>query len=301
MKIYVTGSKGLVGSRFLELIPKNWQVLSPEIDELNILEPASVKSFYERELPEVVVNFAAYTDVGKAEEERGDKSGNCWNINVTGVKNLVEAIDTSKTHFIQISTDMVFPGSKDNPGPYAEDATLPTNPDEVTWYGYTKGQGEKEALVGTREQATILRLIYPVRARFDGKLDYLRKPLSLYDQGKLYPMFSDQQVSIAFIDEVSETLIKIIEAKKHGIFHSSSSDTSTPFDLVSYMLEKVRGVTGVVKPSSLDEFIASSGSSPVRYPKFGGLKIEKTQKSLGLTFRTCKQIVDELVLQGVGG
>ena len=45
---------------------------------------------------------------------------------------------------------------------------------------------------------TILRLVYPVRAKYPAKLDYLRKPLSLFDQGKLYSLFNDQQVTITY-------------------------------------------------------------------------------------------------------
>ena len=83
------------------------------------------------------------------------------------------------------------------------------------------------------KERTILRLVYPVRAKYSPKLDYLRKPLSLFDQGKLYPLFSDQQVTITFIDEACLALGKIIDGKLFGIFHASTPDLSTPFKLVS--------------------------------------------------------------------
>ena len=70
-----------------------------------------VKNYLERHNLDVIVNCAAYTDVGKAENDRGDKKGLCWQINVEGVLNLLNNIDPIKTHFIQVSTDMVFLGS----------------------------------------------------------------------------------------------------------------------------------------------------------------------------------------------
>lgn len=60
---------------------------------------------------------------------------------------------------------------------------------------------------------TILRIIYPVRAHYDQKLDYIRGAVKKYVDGKMYPLFKDQQVCIAYIDEVAETLDKIITTR----------------------------------------------------------------------------------------
>src|SRR3989338_1920470 len=107
MKVYITGSHGMVGSRFLELLPKDFIPLSPEIDRLDITDKASVDSFFERERPNIVVHFAAYTNVGKGEKERNDKNGSCWKINVEGSKNLAEASKKFGLHLIHVSTDYV--------------------------------------------------------------------------------------------------------------------------------------------------------------------------------------------------
>ena len=162
----------------------------------------------------------------------------CWKLNVGGLRNLLDA--AKKSFFVQISTDLVFSGEH---GPYCEDDIAETNSEKVTWYGFTKGEGERLC-----QDHTILRLIYPVRAKYDQKLDYLRKPLALFDQGKLYPMFTDQQVSISFIDEVIFAIDKILEKKATGVFHAGSSDFTNPFELYSYLFEKARGVKAVVKP-----------------------------------------------------
>jgi dTDP-4-dehydrorhamnose reductase len=298
-KVYITGSKGLVGSRFLELLPKKYQPLTPEIDRLDITDKEKVEKFIREEKPEIIVHFAAFTDVGGAEEQRGDKKGDCWRVNVEGTRNLVEAVDSRKTHFIHISTDYVFPGNKEKPGPSPEDQSPEEDAAKLTWYGFTKAEGER-IVRDKLTDATILRIIYPVRAKFEKKPDYLRKPLQLFDEGKLYPVFSDQQVSITYIDEACQALDKIMDENITGVFHACSENTSTPFELISYLLEKVRGVKNIVKPITLEEFIKTSGSSPLRYQKFGGLKVEKTEKELGIKFSTWKQIIDKLIEQGMG-
>lgn len=298
-KILVTGANGLVGSRFVELYSKKYEIIAPNFPEFDLTQKESVKKVLSQYSLDVIVHLAAYTNVSEAENQRNNKDGDCWKINVDGTKNLLSLIKGSKVHFIYISTDYVFSGSKENPGPYAEDAIPEKDSNKVTWYGFTKSEAERAVNKNLSDKRTILRIIYPVRAKYSAKADYLRKPLSLFDQGKLYPMFTDQTLTISFIDEVSLCLEKIIEKKAFGIFHCSSPDTTSPHKLISYLIERARGVKNAVKSTTLDEFIKNTNSSLARYPKYGGLKVEKTQKILGIKYKTTREIIDELVKQGI--
>jgi len=298
--IYITGSHGLVASRFVELALKDFNLITPEIGELDITDGKAVFDYFKDKDVSSIINFAAYTDVSSAEGERDDKNGACWKVNTEAVSNLIDLSREKNAHLIHISTDMVFPGSKEYPGPYSESQGPETSSEKLTWYGYTKAQAEELVKNKQGNRATILRLIYPVRSTFPGKLDYLRKPLMLYDQGKLYPMFTDQQISISFIDEICDALNVIIKGGVRGVFHASSKDTTNPFEIVSYLIEKARGVKGAVKPLLLDDFIKTTNNS-VRYPKYGGLKVEETEKTLGIKYGSWKQIIDILIEQGVGG
>jgi|SRR3989344_1510312 len=293
--ILVTGATGLVGSRFVELHENKDELLTPSVSEMDITSKESVSNYLEDKDIEIVINFAAYTNLNEAENQRGDFDGSCWKLNTGAVQNLISKLP-SGIHFIQVSTDNVFPGSKENPGPYSEDDIAEIDSNKLVWYGFTKAEAERAVLKKYGRRATILRTIYPFRSHYDLKLDYVRKPLSLFDQGSLYPMFSDQQVSATFIDEFCLALEKIIELDKRGIFHASSSDLTSPHELVTYLLEKARGVKDVVMPSSLDEFLKTV-DNPVRYPKYGGLRVEKTENELGIKFGTWRQMVDEFISQ----
>lgn len=285
-KILVTGASGLVGSKFIEIYKDEFIFFTPEFPGFDITNKEDVGKIIKQSNPDIVINFAAYTNVGEAEKQRGDKNSPSYKINVDGTNNLINNL-SSKTKFIQISTDMIFPGSEIDKGPYEENHSTNYQENELTWYGYTKNLAEKNA-------ETVLRLIYPVSSKYDLKLDYLRTPLSLFDQSKLYPMFNNQQISIVSVEKVAEALFKIVDGNKKGIFHASSSDVSTPFELVSYMIEKARGVKDVVKPITLEEFLVKV-DNPVRYPKFGGLKVEKTENELGIKFGSWRQMVDDFV------
>lgn len=284
-KVVIFGASGMLGSRFLELF--GGEFVTPNQSEVDITNPITVKQFIEREKPGVVINFAAYTNVNGAESQRNNKEGDSWKINVEGVRNILDAIDPEKTRIIQISTDMVFSGSPDDPGPYAEDHLPETDSEKLTWYGYTKGEAERLIQEKLGDKATIVRIIYPVRKEFTKKLDYLRFPLEKYrKEGKLYPLFTDQQVSITFIDEACEALKKIIENKFTGIFHVSSPDTTTPYDLISKFLRKAIGKEINFKKGMVN--------NPRRYPLQGGLNPRKTEKILGTKFSTTDEIIDKL-------
>lgn len=291
IKVLVTGASGLVGSRFIELA-KNYQFATPEFPDFDLTDPKSVQKAVDDFNPEWIVNFAAFTDVNASETQAGDESGLAWKVNVEGTKNLVKAFPSNK--IIHISTDMVFPGNIENPGPYAEKDKTPDTNENLTWYGWTKNRAEKVIL---EHGGTILRIIYPVRAHFDQKLDYIRGPLKKYSEGSMYPLFNDQQVSIAFIDEIAQTLQKIIDTEKSGIFHCSS-DTTSPYELISFTIDQLGGDASTVKQASIQEFLKTQ-TNKNRYPVWGGLKTVVTEEKLDLHFSTWQTVVEKLIGQGL--
>lgn len=293
-EILATGASGLVGSRFTELTKGKYSFITPEYPEFDMTDKRNIEKHLMSINPQVIINFAAYTNVSEAEDQRGNKNADCWRINVDGVENIINVMP-SNCHFIHISTDMVFPGSKEFPGPYKEGDEPEKDPNKVTWYGYSKGEAERRARKLLGKNFTILRLIYPFRSHYDQRSDYVRKPLKLYDDGELYALFDDQQVSVTFVDSLVPVLARIIDERVEGVYHAGSEDTTTPSELVSYLLWKARGVKNVVVVSSID-----SVKNPVRYPKYGGLDVTETEKKLGVKLGTYKEMIDEFTQQ-LGG
>jgi dTDP-4-dehydrorhamnose reductase len=291
IKVLVTGASGLVGSRFVEL-SRNYQFITPEYPSFDITDENSVKNAISTHNPEWIVNFAAFTDVNAAEAQTGDETGTVWKANVLGPENLCKAFPSNK--IIHISTDMVFPGSVERPGPYSETDKTSDSAEGLTWYGWTKNRAEKVIL---NHGGTVLRIIYPVRSHFEPKLDYIRAALKKYSDGTMYPLFMDQQVCIAFIDEIAETLQKIIDTDSNGIFHCCS-DTTTPYELISYVVDQLGGDSSVIKSSSIMDFLATQ-TNKSRYPVYGGLKTVKTEEKLDLHFSAWQTIVEKLIGQGL--
>lgn len=294
MKILITGGNGLVGSHFTQNYFANStsDVLSPSKNELDITDQKSVEDFFKLHKPDATVHFAAFTDVSEAEEQRSNKKAPCWIVNVEGTANLIRAAG-EKPYFIYISTDVVFSGRKENPGPYEEDCPTEENANLLSWYGWTKKEAEK-LIVNHLKNAAILRIANPVRAKYKGKLDYVRKILRLFDTGKMYPMFNDQYLTLTYINEVTDALNVLLERRLSGIYHVSSANVFTPYKLADLLIEKARGKREVIKPVSIESFLKDNQS---RYPKYGGLKIEKTQKTLNLKFRNWEKVIEILSKQ----
>lgn len=289
-KVLVTGAAGLVGSRFVEM-SKDYDLIIPKRNDFDLTDIDSVYKTVIEANPDWLINFAAFTDVDAAEKQPHDETSMAWQTNVKGVENLSNAFLSD--HLIQISTNMVFPGTLDNPGPYAEYDKAASNKDRLTWYGWTKAQGEK---IIFKHGGSILRLIYPVRAKFSQKLDFLHSNLKQYSAGHLKPLFTDQQISVTYIDEAIDTINKIITREAHGIYHAST-DTTTPYELISYTLEQL-GENARLPQTTLAEYLTSHPSSH-RYALFDGLKTVNTEAELEIHFSTWQTMVEKLIAQGL--
>lgn len=296
MTIFVTGAAGMVGSHLVGQLKNqsDLTILTPTVDELNITNEKAVTDFFAAHNPDVVVHFAAFTDVARAEEQRGDKSASCWQINVVGTKNLAQ-ICRNQAYLIYISTDMVFSGKKADPGPYIETHPIELDANLLSWYGWTKAEGERQVQSLT-DNFAILRFSNPTRAHYSLKLDHVRKILDLYDKGTLHPFFDDQYLSLSFVDEITTTIQKLLISREAGIFHASSYDLYTPFELAQYLLKVARNVENVVERTSIVDFLASQNDSN-RYMQYGGLNVSETQNKLEIQFSPWKKIIDQLIIQ----
>lgn len=289
----VIGASGLIGSRFCELAKKDIDIIPADEKILDITDKTSVDKYFSKNKFDSAINFAAYTNVDGAEKERGNKDGICYKLNVLGVENLVNACKTYNRFLIQISTDFVFKGTENDPGPYSEDTSPPEENSDIGWYGWTKNRAEK-LLSESEIRYAIVRIAYPFYAsKYDLKLDFAKNYLKLFDEGKLFPIFTDQTLSVINVDEMIEPLVKILNQEMSGIFHLVSSNSTTPFDFVEYLLKKARNAEGVVQKGSMEEYLKVEGRT--LRPRLGGLKTELTQQKLGMKFKTWKEMVNEFV------
>lgn len=132
MKILLTGGSGRLGTELRALLPG---IFAPTSAEMNLTDRSAVMAVIERERPDVIVHTAAYTNVGRAEQDRVA----AWNANVVGTRNVAAAANAVGAKLVHISTDYVFSGDE---GGYREDDT--PGP-VVNYYSLTKLVAEEAA------------------------------------------------------------------------------------------------------------------------------------------------------------
>lgn len=288
IRIVVTGGKGFIGSNFLRYIKKekNIEVTALDHKTLDLLDRKKLDEIFKKVRPHIVVNFAAHRNANTAETQRGDKKGSAWQTNVVGLKNIFRLCRTNKTYIIHISTDMVFTGRKDNKGPYKEREKPATKLRYLSWYGWTKAEGER--VLWGQKNAAIVRIGNVTKPIYDPKLDYAGKIIYLFDRKALYPLFDDQYLTLTSILHLFKIIDILIKTKRSGVFHATSTNTFTPFELGTYLLNKFRRKAAVAKRISIDTYLQES---PNRYPKYGGLTGKLTENILHIRSMSWQRIV----------
>ena len=136
-RLLLTGGNGRLGQELRQLIP---DLIAPSSSALDITDPAAPLLAAQKWQPDLIVHAAAYTDVGRAEQDRA----RCWQVNVDGTRHVVRAADAVGARLVHISTDYVFSGEH---GQYREQDT-PGPP--VNYYALTKLVAEEAARAADR-------------------------------------------------------------------------------------------------------------------------------------------------------
>jgi len=235
--------------------------------------------------PTVWLN-AAYTDVKKAEAQKGDKKGMAWQVNVVGTRNVALAAKKHNKFLICTGTGFIYPGEEDNKGPYEADASPAVSADEISWYGWTKLQGE-HVIDQINPRYAIVRIDYPF-GNLNAEKDYLRKIGWMLEQG--YPLFEDQIVTPTFIPDVAMVLQKISSEELEGVFHVACEPV-TPYSLALMIKDQV-GDSLEVKNGSMKQYVETNGRQ--LWPLYGGLATKKTQQKLGVEFHSTEKALEKL-------
>lgn len=295
-RLAVIGSSSMVGSRFCEQWPDPDNLIKADLNgnpSVDITSLESVSRFFQDNDFSTAILFSAFTDVDGAEEQRNDKKGICWKINVDGVKNIVQACKEHDRNLVFISTDFVFDGQN---GPYDETAPVGPNMEYVSWYGISKIEAEKRVASALKD-FIILRISYPYRAHFEGKDDFFKKILNLYKENKLYPMFDDQIMTPTFIDNLAPAVETILKSGQTGIFHIASPTQTTPYKITRKLIEVTGGDPNITQKGSIIDFLRGEGKTP--RPVKGGLKVDRIEK-LGFSPTPWEEGIDEIYQQSKG-
>lgn len=287
-KIIATGLSGLVGSQIRDRLLNRYQFINLSLPENDILDYKKIKKvFREHSDARLVLHLAAFTDVNKAWEERGNKGGACYRVNVLGTKNVAELCLEFHKHLIYISTDFVFDGKKK--GAYTEE----DEPQPLEWYGETKYLAEK-GIQRIVPSWTIARIAFPYRATYPGKLDLVRRIIKMYREKNLPPMFADQITTPTFVDDIVMGLDVMFGRRPAGVFHLVGSSSQSPYELAEAVAEVFGLDKKLLRKGSLARYAASQPKDARPWHKNLALSNEKIKKELGIKMSTLREGLENM-------
>lgn len=283
--ILTTGLTGLVGSRLPELFGDKYEFHNMDLTTgVDITDKAKIQDFITKHPAKVLLHLAAFTNVNEANNQKEDKNGICYKVNVGGTQNIAELCKEHGIYMIHISTDFVFAGDKEEP--YTE--KNPRNP--IEWYGETKATAE-EAVEKTLNHYSIVRIGYPFRAKFEDKPDIVAKTIQGLKDGTLYPQFSDMIITPTFIDDLAKALDVIIGKQPDGIYHLNGSTSLSPFELAQKITKVFDFDSSKIKKGSLEEFLKTTDRP---YQKTLKISNAKAKKELGVKILTIDEALQEI-------
>ena len=224
MKFFITGIHGQLGYDVdLELRSRGYEnIMAPTRQDVDITSKESVEKAILGFKPDVIFHCAAYTAVDKAEDDKE----NCYNINVVGTRNIVEAAKEVNAKVVYISTDYVFDGTKD--GYYVEEDK--TNP--INYYGETKYLGEVETRKYDNHIITRISWVFGINGK-----NFVKSMLNLAETRDELSIVADQIGSPTYTKDLSKVLVDLALSDKTGTYHVTNDNICSWYDFAKYIFE----------------------------------------------------------------
>lgn len=268
-KILLFGGSGLVGSKFISLNKDAFEIFAPAVSEVDILNKDQIEKIVGQKNPDFIINFAAYTNVEEAENQKDDKNGICFQINAIGAKNVAEVAKAFDKHLVFISTEYVFDGKKEI-SPYVEEDSL----SPLNWYGQTKLAGEQFVLE-EGGKVVIVRISMPFSAYYELKKDVARFFLEQLKLNKTVKAVVDQEITPTLVNDIANALKVLLENQSIGIYHVSSRDSVTPLEFAKTIAETFHLDYSLISSITLEEFNKNKKAKLLQYSWLNPAKFEK--------------------------
>jgi dTDP-4-dehydrorhamnose reductase len=288
MKILITGANGQLGKSFRELSKNSSDIfLFTDIAELDITNKDAVFDFFGNNIPDVLINCAAYTAVDKAENDLA----RAYFINKDAVEVLTNACRHFNCFFIHISTDYVFDGESKN----LINENSQVNPQSV--YGKSKLAGE--LVLNDFNNSIIIRtswLYSDFGNNFVATMQHLGKESSEIN------VVADQFGTPTYAKDLVNIILNIIQyhlptppflREREGveIFHFSNEGQCSWCEFAVEIM-KMSNINCKVNPTTTDEYPTAA-----KRPQFSVMDKSKIKQVFGIEIRDWKDALKEMINQ----
>ncbi len=237
-KVAVIGGSGFVGQEickhlYTEGITPVSASRTSMLNKVDITNEDDVDGFIAQFPGDTIILAAAETDGKKAQLEP-EKS---VLVNRDGSVYVARSAEKHGKHLIFLSTDFVFEGALDNPGPYSEDAKIAdSNSNKIGEYARSKVMAEN-ALREMDGEIAIVRISYPFGNTRSQK-DLLTKFYHAVEKG--YGLYDDQYITPTYTLDLARAIKIIADRKLTGIFHVATSPVTTPYQMGKHLYSEVK-------------------------------------------------------------
>ena len=270
MKYLITGYKGQLGYDVKrELIKREVSeedILAIDKEEMDITDSREVSKIVNDFKPNVIFHCAAWTAVDKAE----DMSDACYNVNVVGTKNIVDASLEVGATVIYMSTDYVFDGTKE--GLYTEEDKV--NPKSV--YGKTKFLGEEEVRRNPKHFITRVSWVFGINGH-----NFIRTMLKLAENHQELNVVDDQVGSPTYTVDLAKTLVDMSLTDKYGTYNVTNSDYCSWAEFAEYIFKSNNKLVKVNKVTT-EEYLEITGTKQAYRPRNSRLDKSKLEENFEL-------------------
>ncbi len=286
-KVLITGSNGLLGQKIIKqlqgqgvkiiAISKGANRLNStdeyEYHSVDISDKNAISTLIAQELPDVIINSAAITNVDDCEVQKEL----CWLVNVTAVQHLIDAAEKHAAHLVHLSTDFVFDGKN---GPYKEEAEV--NP--LSYYGKSKVAAE-EILFRSKCSWAIVRtvLVYGTGEGLS-RSNIVLWAFDALKKGEPLNVVDDQYRSPTLAEDLADGCIRVADQLATGVFNISGKD----FMNIHEMITRVANHQ-MLDTNNINKISSKTLNQVAVRPPVTGLDITKAQKELGYNPRTFEE------------
>jgi dTDP-4-dehydrorhamnose reductase len=230
------------GSILPTVDPGTFDVLSTDIDNLDVTDRTAVLAAADAYRPDLVIHAGACTAVDACESD----PDTAFCVNALGTRHVAEAATRVGAHLVYVSTDYVFDGMASRP--YVE-WDVP-NPQSV--YGRSKLAGEHEVTAAGARSATVVRTAWVSGAH---GANMTRTVLRLAAEGGDGPLrfVDDQHGTPTFTADLSRALVRLALDRRPGTFHVTNQGETTWFGFARAVLAAAGYDPGMVEPITTAE------------------------------------------------
>ena len=283
-RILVTGAGSQLGKTLRMMKIKDYDIDFQTKYTLDISKKKEVKAFFKDNRYDYCFNFAAYTDVNKAEFQ----PAKCLKVNVKGVENLAKAARKYDFTLVHISTDYVFDGQKNTP--YTETDV----PNPLNVYGASKLLGEQIVKM-CLDKYFIIRtswLYSPYNNNF------VKTILRLSKKDKPLRLINDQTGTPTYAQDLVDFILYLLQQTEahpgenhYGLYHFSNKGKTNWYEFGQSIL-KLSGKQNEVIPISSAMF-----DSPAKRPAYSVLSKKKIKKTFGYKARHWETALQDFMKQ----